>query len=59
MPLLLNQNAEALMLHPSNYRSTTVGPDLSHLLQQRYRIKDTHMNKTKILIEKELDLHHL
>ena len=45
MPLLLNQNAEALMLHLSNYHSTTVGPDLNHLLQQRYRIKDTHLNE--------------
>ena len=44
MALLLNQNAKASMLHPSNYRSTNVGPDLSHLLQQRYCIKNTHLN---------------
>ena len=30
------------MLLPNNYRSTTVAPDLSHMLQQRYRIKDTY-----------------
>lgn len=48
MSLSLNQNAKASMWELLQYICGTrpqARPDRSHLLQQRYRIKDTHLNE--------------